>query len=246
MANYVLGSEVFGPGSEREDWLIDYVRQKGGLCMGLIRSRPNPTFWTGPHSINPLYGLRRTLTLLRRDEVDAALVGFYGMLAQGMTRDTFIGGEGCSLTPLDEGGRLFYCPPNSASNGFFLWMLRCLLVQDWDLNDDGDPETLRLLFATPRQWLGNGKTIDVQRAPTTFGEVSVRAQSQLDSGQIEVEVEPPPIPPKKLLLRLRLPGGWRVSDARMAEGPLAIGEDGTVDLSGRSGKLKIVARASKT
>ena len=214
--------------------------------MGMIRSRPNPTFWTGPHSINPLYGLRRTLTLLRRDEVDAALVGFYGMLAQGMTRDTFIGGEGCSLTPLDEGGRLFYCPPNSASNGFFLWMLRCLLVQDWDLNDDGDPETLRLLFATPRQWLENGKTIDVQRAPTAFGDVSVRAQSQLDSGQIVVEVEPPPNPPKKLLVRLRLPSGWKASDATVAEAPLAIAEDGTMDLSGRSGKLKIVVRASKT
>ena len=246
MANYVLGTEIFGPGSEREDWLINYVRQKGGLCMGLIRSRPNPTFWTGPHSINPLYGLRRTLTLLRRDEADAALVGFYGMLAQGMTRDTFIGGEGCSLTPLDEGGRLFYCPPNSASNGFFLWMLRCLLVQDWDLNDDGDAETLRLLFATPRQWLENGKTIDVQRASTAFGEVSVRAQSQLENGQIVVEVEPPPIPPKKLLLRLRLPGGWKANDATVAEAPLIISEDGTMDLSGRSGKLKIVARVSKS
>ena len=245
MANYIVGSDVFGPGSEREEWILQYVQQQGGLCMGLIRSRPNPTFWTGPHSINPLYGLRRTLTLLRRDEADAALVGFYGMLAQGMTRDTFIGGEGCSLTPLDEGGRLFYCPPNSASNGFFLWMLRCLLVQDWDLNDDGDPETLRLLFATPRHWLENGKKIEVQRAPTAFGAVSVHAHSQLENGQLVIEVDPPAIPPKKMLLRLRLPTGWIPAGATLGDTPLTIAEDGTMDLSGRTGRLKIVGRVAK-
>jgi hypothetical protein len=243
MANYVLGSEVFGPGSEREDWLLDYVRQLGGLCMGLIRSRPNPTFWTGPHSINPLYGLRRTLTLLRRDEADAALVSFYGMLAQGMTRDTFIGGEGCSLTPLDEGGRLFYCPPNSASNGYFLWMLRCLLIQDCDLNDDGEPETLRLLFATPRQWLEDRKTISVQRAPTAFGNVSVRAISELDRGQVGIEIESPPTPPKKMFVRARLPEGWKPDTATIDAQPIAIGEDGAIDVSGRTGTFKIMLRA---
>src|SRR5439155_13446090 len=83
MANYVLGARPFPssppseekakesesspshpPGekvgvsgrAEQEDWLIQYVEEHGGLCMGLIRSRANPTFWTGPNSINPLYG----------------------------------------------------------------------------------------------------------------------------------------------------------------------------------------------
>jgi hypothetical protein len=213
--------------------------------MGLIRSRPNPTFWTGPHSINPLYGLRRTLTLLRRDEADAALVSFYGMLAQGMTRDTFIGGEGCSLTPLDEGGRLFYCPPNSASNGYFLWMLRCLLVQDWDLNDDGEPETLRLLFATPRQWLEHGKTISVQGAPTAFGKVSVRAISELDRGQVGIEIDSPPTPPKKMFVRARLPETWKPDTATIDAQPIAIGEDGAIDVSGRTGKFEIMLRVTK-
>jgi hypothetical protein len=85
--------------------------------------------------------------------------GFYGMLAQGFTRNTFVCAEGCSLAPVDDGGRFFYCPPNSAANAHFLSMLRHLLVQDRDLNDDGRPETLRLLFATPRRWLEDGQTI---------------------------------------------------------------------------------------
>ena len=48
-----------------------------------------------------------------------------------------------------------------------------MLVQDWDLDDDGVPETLRLLFATPRRWLEDGKELKVERAPTAFGPVSI-------------------------------------------------------------------------
>jgi hypothetical protein len=106
------------------------------------------------------------------------------MLAHGMTRNTFIGAEGTSLEPLDEGGRFFFCPPNSSSNGQWLAVLRYLLVQDWDLDEDGEPETLRLLFATPRRWLEDGKAITVERAPTAFGPVSIKVQSQLSQGEV--------------------------------------------------------------
>ena len=43
--------------------------------------------------------------------------------------------------------------------------LRYLLVQDWDMDDDGRAETLRLAFATPRRWLEDGKRIDVSQRP---------------------------------------------------------------------------------
>src|SRR5207249_1602285 len=171
VANYIIGSRIFA-GSERELWLPRYFEQHGGLCMGLTRSAAaNNAFWTGKHRTNPLYGMRYILDALRRDEPERALVGFYGMLAHGMTRNTFIGAEGCSLQPLDRGGRFFYCPPNSSSNGQWLAVLRYLLVQDWDTDEDGRPDTLRLLFATPRRWLEDGKTIVVERAPTAFGPV---------------------------------------------------------------------------
>ena len=87
-------------------------------------------FWTTGGRINDLYGTRYVLTLLRRDEADRALVSFYGKLAQGMTRDTFIGCEGSGMNPVDEFGRQMYLPPNSAGNANFLQQLRYLLVQD--------------------------------------------------------------------------------------------------------------------
>src|SRR5437763_8310246 len=147
--------------------------------MGMIRSHPNPTFWVDTANVNDLYGLRYTLTLLQRDEPDRALVGFYGKLAQGFTRDTFIDAEGSCLHPLDRFGRQMYLPPNSAGNAHFLWLLRYLLVQDWDQDDDGRPDTLRLLFATPRRWLRDGATIRVRRAPTAFRPLSLEVRSPL-------------------------------------------------------------------
>ena len=60
----------------------------------LIRSTPQQGEFAKEPGVNVLYGLRYQLTLLRRDDREHALAGFYGQLAQGMTRDTFIGGEG--------------------------------------------------------------------------------------------------------------------------------------------------------
>jgi hypothetical protein len=132
MCPYVIGSEIFGQGSERENWLLGYLENHGGIAMGMIRSQPHQGQFSGESGVNPLYGLRYQLALLRRDEREKALVGFYGQLAQGMTRGTFIGGEGSRFLHGDANGRSFYLPPNSSSNAAWLVTLRSLLVQDWD------------------------------------------------------------------------------------------------------------------
>ena len=74
--------------------MIEYLRNHGGIAMGMIRSTPQQGEFAGEPGVNVLYGLRYMLPLLRRDDVGHALVGFYGQLAQGMTHDTFIGGPG--------------------------------------------------------------------------------------------------------------------------------------------------------
>lgn len=239
--NYTIGSRLFPPGSDEEQWIPRYLETHGGLCMGMVRAGGSAHgFWTGPERINPLYGTRYVVDTLRRDDPERALVSFYGMLAQGFTRKTLIAGEGGTLAPVVEGGRFFYCPPNSAGNAHFLTMLRNLLVQDFDLDDDSEPETLRLLFATPRRWLEDGKQIVVQRAPTAFGPVSVRAESRLASGSITTTVDlPTRNPPRRTLLRARVPEGWRVTAARLENEALAVDERGTVDLTGRKGKVVV-------
>jgi hypothetical protein len=238
---YTMASGIFRPGSEEESWIAHYQEQHGGLCMGMLRAGGGQfNFWTSDNRINPLYGTRYALDTMRRDDPERALVALYGMLAQGFTRNTFICGEGCDLDPVDEGGRIFYCPPNSAANSHFLSMLRYALVQDWDLDGDGKPETLRLGFATPKRWLQDGKGFKVERAPTAFGPVSLDVKSKLARGEVFAEVQlPERNPPEKILLRARLPDGWKVVSAQAGEKKLPTDKQGTVDLSSRQGRLAI-------
>jgi hypothetical protein len=234
MCPYVIGSEIFGQGSEREDWLLGYLENHGGIAMGMIRSQPHQGQFSGEPGVNPLYGLRYQLALLRRDEREKALVGFYGQLAQGMTRNTFIGGEGSRFLHGDANGRSFYLPPNSSSNAAWLVTLRNLLVQDWDLDEDGQPETLRLMFAVPRRWLGDGKQIRIEGAPTAFGRVSCRVDSKLSNGLVEVHVTPPLRSVKTILLRAPLPAGWQIESVEVngERQPLVNGD--SVELSANS------------
>lgn len=244
---YTLASGIFPPGSEEADWIARYQEQHGGLCMGMLRSGGGEfTFWNTDQRVNPLYGTRYALDTLRRDDPERALVSFYGMLAQGFTRNTFVTGEGCALTPVDDGGRFFYCPPNSAGNAHFLSMLRHLLVQDLDLDDDGKPETLRLAFATPKRWLEDGNEIKVERAPTAFGPVSFNVRSKLHQGTVTVEVHPPARPPQRTLLRARIPDGWKADAARIGTRPLPVDGMGTVDVSGERGPFTVVFKVSST
>lgn len=245
MAPYILGSGLF-TGTQREDWMLQYLQRKGGLCMGMVRTHPSSSFWMVKQNQDDLYTLRYTLLLMRRDEVDRALVSFYGKLAQGLTRDTFIGAEGTCSLPVDEYGRQMYLPPNSASNAYWLWMLRYVLVQDWDLDNDGNPDTLRLMFATPKRWLEHGKSIKIERAPTAFGEVSVAMYSHLKSGSIVAEVTAPPRTPDKMLLRARVPDGWKVLSAIAGAKSLPVDRTGAVDVSSMRGKFEVWFRVGKS
>jgi hypothetical protein len=258
IAPYVIGTEVFGRQSVRQTWMIDYLRQHGGLFAGMIRCEPHQGEFDGEPGVNPLYGLPYTLECLQRDERELSLVSYYAHLALALTPETFVGGEGTRLRHGDAQGRSFYLPPNSASNGFSLTVLRYLLIQDWDMDEDGRPETLRLLYGVPRRWLEDGKTFAMQGAPTAFGKVSVAVRSQLATGAVEVKVTIPERPMKQVSLRLPLPEGYKVVSAEVTpppeKGAAARGwvgrlnpeDDGAVDLTGRTGEFTIRFGVGKT
>jgi hypothetical protein len=247
MTQYTIGSRIFPPGSEEETWLPRYLETHGGLCLGMTRTGGTEHgFWTGSERVNPLYGTRYVQDLLRRDQPDRALVSFYGMLAQGFTRQTLVAGEGTTLASVDPAGRFFYCPPNSAGNAHFLAMLRNLLVQDWDLDDDGQPETLRLLFGVSRRWLADGSNLTVERALTSFGPVTLRLQSRLSSGTVQVTADlPTRQPPKRVLLRARVPDGWKVTGASLEGKSLPVDDQATVDLSQHRGTAAVTFTVSR-
>jgi len=115
------------------------------------------------------------------------------------------------------------------------------------LDDDGQPETLRLLFATPKRWLEDGQSINVERAPTAFGPISVRAKSQLSQGEVTAEVDlPQRNSPKQTLLRIRVPDGWRATSAEAGPQKLQVDERGTVDISALKGKVSIRFKVTRS
>jgi hypothetical protein len=242
----VLGSGIFPIDSEPADAILHTIQRNGGLCMGLTRVQSVRGVWTNTQNIDDLYVIRYANALLKRDEPDRALVTFYGKLAQGFTRETFIDGESTGIQPLDEYGRQVALPPNATANASFLIQLRNLLVQDWDMDDDGKADTLRLAFATPRAWLADGQRVRVRRAPTAFGDVSFEIRSKLaDGGRVEADVALPDRPPRDVRLRLRLPGGWRLDGARADDGGALSVRDETIDLTGRRGAFRVTATCSR-
>jgi hypothetical protein len=236
---YIIGSEIFGQGSQREDWLLGYLQNHGGIAMGMIRVEPHDGQYKNEPGVNPLYGLRYQLALLRRDEREKALVGFYGQLAQGMTQGTFIGGEGSRFRHGDVNGRSFYLPPNSTSNAAWLIALRYLVIQDWDLDEDGQPDAIRLLFGAPRRWLADGKKIEVENAPTSFGRISIQAESKLSAGFVDIRVTPPPRAAKMMVLRAPLPTGWKVDTVVVDSKAVPLKGGDCVDLTGTTTPVSV-------
>ena len=114
---------------------------------------------------------------------------------------------------------------------------------DWDLDDDGQPESLRLLFGTSRRWLENGKTIQIDRAPTAFGPVSVLARSEIEAGRVVVELKlPTRNRPKSIQLRVRIPAGFRVDSAAIGDYIRPVDANGTIDLTEIEGHVTVLVQ----
>ncbi len=245
MIPYVLGSGVFPDESGLNQSIVSCIQQHGGLAMGMIRFDQHSGLFANEKGVDDLYTLRYANALLRYDDPERALVSFYGKLAHGLTRDTFIGGEGSCLVSSDGLGRDTYLPPCSSGNGFFLQTLRRLMVQDWDMDDDGTPDTLRLMFATPRRWLEDGKSITFAKAPTAFGDVSIEMHSDLAHGKVTAKLTCPPHAPKSMKLRARVPDGWKVDSASLGGRKLDVDSQGTVDITGQTGRITVTFSVSR-
>ena len=138
----------------------------GSRLLGLVRAGAYSLYGKPKYPVSgtdQVYGLNVARFLADNDRPDQLVLSLYGMLGASMTPDTFVSGEAATVAPL-RGARYrsMYMPPNTASNSAFLETLRLMLVHE-TRDKDGSPVGLELAFATPRPWLGDGKTIAVER-----------------------------------------------------------------------------------
>ena len=241
---YALASGLFAPGSPEAQGLLHYLFNHGSRLLGLVRFRAfnesgKPGYRT-PGS-DDVYGLNVSRFLADEDQPNQLALSLYGKLAAGMTPNTFVSGEGSTISPADgEYYRSMFRPPNSPNNAFFLETLRLMLVHE-TRDALGSPDGLELAFATPRAWLAPGKRIAVRRVLTSFGPLSYTIDARAGSIHAVIDVPGRMVPPT-LKLRLRLPAGKRIASVSLHGKAFErfAPDTGTIDLSGLQGRLDLM------
>ncbi len=241
---YALASGFFKPHGREANGIYRYMQAHGSRFLGLVRAGAYSLYGKPRYPVSgtdQVYGLNVARFLADNDRPDQLVLSLYGMLGASMTPNTFVSGEAASVAPLHRAAfRSMYLPPNSASNSAFLETLRLMLVHE-ARNADGRPVSLELAYSTPRPWLGVGKTVAVNEAPTSFGPLSYELHAV--RGRIEGTVDVPSrTPPRSVRLRLRLPHGKRIAAVRVNGRLRPLDRrTGTIDLSGLRGTLDVVA-----
>jgi hypothetical protein len=141
----------------------------------------------------PVYNQQATAYLLR-DDPKAVIRAFYSYMACAFSHSVF--------EPVEHrwAWGQYFGPPST--DGAWFELYRNMLIRE--LDDD----TLLLLQATPRKWLEDGKTIEIERAPTYYGRLSMKIESQAVSNKILAQIDMPDRRhPNVLIVRLRHPAG---------------------------------------
>lgn len=245
---YALASGLFPPGSREATGLLRYMQAHGSRLLGLVRFRAYPNVGKAGYrapGVDDVYGTSAARFLADNEEPDQLILSLYGKLGVDMTPNTFVSGEGSTVGPVDgEYYRSMFRPPNAANNAFYLETLRLMLVHETRAAD-GTPDGLELAFSTPRRWLLPGRRILVRGMRTSFGALSYSMVARKESVLVQLTV-PRRVPPRTLLLRLRLPVGKRITGVALGGRAFARYDagSGTIDLSGLKGRVTLVASYS--
>lgn len=207
----------------RFDAAFEWQRRRGGFLMGLVFPFPiGSTCWY----VNSIEQ-GKYMNHLARGEHEKALLIFYTNLIYSMSQDCYqtverIRIDQPNFSPFQQ---------NASGNGRIIEMCRRMVI------DEQEPGVLWLLRGCPRRWFTPGKTIVVENAPTRFGKMAVRTQS--DGRTITVEIEAPSWePPREMRVVVRHPDG-RALQTATADGKMYSVKQDTVVIPAPRGHLKL-------
>ncbi|MDD2474389.1 MAG: hypothetical protein PHI32_00570 [Dysgonamonadaceae bacterium] len=253
MQGMTLNSRIIDLRSEEMEKIISYIFLHGGRFLGLTTFNYYPVSvgsfmkdglpgykTTGADNV---YGSATIDVLTSQDIAEQIVLSFYGKLAHGMTRGTFVAGEGDAFGVYPgEYYRSMYMSPMNTNNALFLKILHEMLIFTY-FNQQGNPDELLLTHFTPRAWLEDGKEIRVRNAPTPFGEISFHIKSFIKQSKIELDIRlPSRSNPEKTLCRLRTPREMKIKNVTINGKGYKLFDEETIDLTGLTGKLLIKVR----
>lgn len=194
--HHLAATGVFDPRSDETTWQIEHLEDVQFLRSGMgdypeEKNRADFFNFGGFAKVQPYYARIAEIHAMR-DDVKPFLRSYFNSLA------AMVSAENLSLW---EHFHNIAAWNKTHETGWFLCQTAILFSQE--RGDD-----LWLAPFVTGNWLKDGMTVAVSKAPTRFGNVSYRLTSRVKDGVIDARVEPPArAAPKSIVLRLRHPDG---------------------------------------
>jgi hypothetical protein len=172
--------------------VIDCMRAHGATTLGVVANVGRPH--DDGREILGFISYGYAQMLLRLDRIEEYLLFLYAHRYHAHTRGSWTAGEVSGIT----GDSALYCMPAQQTIPLLVrWML---------VLEDSDDDVLYLAKGVPREWVGSGKEIGIEHAPTRWGRVSFHLNAKPDAKSIAGQVELTGTKlPREVHFKLRLP-----------------------------------------
>ena len=190
--------------------VVDCMRAYGATTLGVVAN-----VWRFQEDGREILGFISygyAQALLRLDRIEEFLLFLYSHRYHAHTRGSWTAGEVTGIT----GDSATYCVPAQQTIPLLVrWML---------VLEDSDEDTVHLAKGVPREWVGSGKEIRIEHAPTRWGKVSFSLRTKSGSKSIVGQVEfAGARAPKQLQFKMRLPAGSALTSVSVNGTPRTVG-----------------------
>jgi hypothetical protein len=212
--------------------VVDTMRAYGATTMGVLANVGGG----GNRAILGFIAYGFAEALLRLDRIEEYLLFCYGHRYHDHSPGSWTAGEVAGLGP---GKPTFCIPAQQTIPCVVRWMLAI---------EDHDEDRLYLAKGLPRAWVGSGKAIRIDHAPTRWGRVNFLLQNHPQSNSVVASVELARSgAPRELHVKLRMPPANAVKTATVNGRAATIGgvhNDTVIIQTGNEKRFEVVGRYS--
>ena len=212
--------------------VVDCMRAYGATTLGVVAN-----VWRFQQDGREILGFISygyAQALLRLDRIEEFLLFLYSHRYHAHTRGSWTAGEVTGIT----GDSATYCVPAQQTIPLLVrWML---------VLEDSDEDILYLAKGVPREWVGSGKEIRIEQAPTRWGRVSFSLVAKPGSKSAVGHVEfAGARTPEHVHFKMRLPVGSALHGATVNGTPATVGgihHDTVIIVTGKQKAFEVVGQ----
>ncbi|HET6176067.1 MAG TPA: Tat pathway signal protein [Candidatus Sulfotelmatobacter sp.] len=214
--------------------VIDCMRAHGATTLGVVAN-----VWRFQEDGREILGFISygyAQMLLRLDRIEEFLLFLYSHRYHAHTRGSWTAGEVTGITG-DSGT---YCVPAQLTIPLLTrWML---------VLEDSDEDVLYLAKGVPREWVGSGKEIRIEHAPTRWGRVGFNLITKRESKTVVGNMElSGAATPREVHFKLRLPAQMPLQSVVVNGQPASLGgvhKDSVIITTGGKRTFEVIGRFS--